>query len=131
MMLILNYGKKMNHLILILLTSVSVWRVCSLLQDEPGPFDIFKKIRTFVGLTSVEDLPLNEQILYSDKEFVHNGEFFAELIECIWCLSIWVGGLFAIYLAITGIIPYSYIPIYTLCSSALTILIKNKEIFNG
>ena len=117
----------MNNLILLILTSISVWRVSSLLRDEEGPLHIFRKLREYVGLTKVEDLPLNEQVLYSENEFIHDGGFWAELIECIWCLSVWVGGVFAIYLAITKNIKKSMIPIFTLTSSALTIYINDRR----
>lgn len=116
----------MNQLIILILISVTNWRICSLIQDEDGPFDIFLRFRNKIGLTKVEDLPLNEQLLYPNNEFVHNGNFFAKLVECIWCLSVWVGFAISLYLGITNIIEASLVPIYALASSALTILISTK-----
>jgi hypothetical protein len=118
----------MNNLILLLITSVSVWRVSNLINNEDGPFHIFEKIREAVGLTKVEDLPLNEQIAYPDKEFIHDGNVLAEMIECMWCLSIWVGSVFALYLALTKNIKKSFIPLFIFASSAITIFIKERKI---
>jgi len=100
------------------------------LQHESGPFHIFDKLRKMAGLTNVSDLPLNEQLLYSDKEFIHNGNIFAEILECIWCLSVWLGFLVAVYLGITKSIKRSLIPLYAFAISALTILIDTKGMFN-
>jgi Protein of unknown function (DUF1360) len=49
------------------LSVLAVWRVTHLLQAEDGPFDLVFKIRKFVG----------------------NG-FFGSLMDCFYCLSLWV-----------------------------------------
>ena len=120
----------MNFLIL-LLSALATWRICNLIIEEPGPFHIFEKLRTKVGLTRVSDMEMPEQIMFSDREFVHNGEFFAELIECIMCLSVWVGAVISIYLAVTGLIDWRLVPIYAVALSAITILIKNRRLIDG
>lgn len=116
----------MNQLITVLLISIANWRISNMVQYEDGPFDIFIKFRNLIGLTKVEDLPLNEQLLYPEDEFVHDGNFFAKLVECIWCLSIWVGFGLSLYLGLTKIIKKPWILIYTFVSSAITILIATK-----
>ena len=116
----------MNQLITVLLISIANWRISNMVQYEDGPFDIFIKFRNLIGLTKVEDLPLNEQLLYPEDEFVHDGNFFAKLVECIWCLSIWVGFGLYLYLGLTKIIKKPWILIYTFVSSAITILIATK-----
>lgn len=121
----------MKRIFILIISTVAVWRLCNLLQYEEGPFEIFTKFRDRIGLTKVSDLPLNEQLLYSDKEFIHDGNFFAKLVECIWCLSIWISFCISIYLAIFKIIEKSLAPIYTLTMSAFTILIVNRRFFNG
>jgi len=55
-----------------------VWRVTHLLQAEDGPFDLVFKIRKSVG----------------------NG-FFGSLMDCFYCLSLWVALPFAMYLGKT------------------------------
>lgn len=121
----------MQQAFILFLLSISTWRICSLLQDEPGPFHIFERIRTWAGLTRVDDLPLNEQLMYPDKQFIHEGNFFAELIECVMCLSIWVSGAISLYLGLTKIIRKPLIPLYTLTASALTIWLENRRTFDG
>jgi len=97
-----------------------------MIQREDGPFDIFVRLREFIGLTKVEDLPLNEQLLYPEDEFIHDGNFFAKLVECIWCISIWVGFGLSLYLGLTKIIKKPLILIHTFVSSAITILIATQ-----
>lgn len=116
----------MNQLITALLISVANWRISNMIQYEDGPFDIFVKFRNLIGLTKVEDLPLNEQLLYPNDEFVHDGSFFAKLVECIWCLSVWVGFVLSLYLGLTKTIKKPMILIHTFVSSAITILIANS-----
>lgn len=55
------------------------WRVTSLIKDENGPFDLFARIRQLLGVKYDE---------YSQP--VYNG-FFAQLLACFWCTSIWIG----------------------------------------
>lgn len=67
----------LTHLIIY---GLATWRVASLLVEESGPFDIFKKIRELTGITHDEDdLPL----MIPDR-------FFAQLFSCVWCTSVWV-----------------------------------------
>ena len=121
----------MKILIPLIIASISSWRIASLLQKENGPFDIFLKFRNFIGITNVEDLPINEQLLYPNEEYISNGTFFAEMISCIMCLSVWIGGLISLYLGFTKMIEKSWIPLFTLAISAITILLENRRIFNG
>lgn len=64
---------------LFLLSSVAVWRLAYMLQDETGPWRIFEKIR--------------EHINNSNKPTLIEG------FQCFYCLSVWVAIPFAIYLA--------------------------------
>jgi Protein of unknown function (DUF1360) len=53
-----------------------VWRVSHLLSQEDGPFDVVVRVRKMLG---------------------HG--FFGSLLDCFYCLSIWVSIPFAAYLA--------------------------------
>jgi Protein of unknown function (DUF1360) len=53
---------------------IVVWRITHLLNEEDGPFDIIYKVRKFLG----------------------NG-FAGKLMDCFYCLSIWIGLIFAIF----------------------------------
>lgn len=118
------------NLLIFLLSTLAVVRICILLQEDIGPFHIFEKFRKWAGLQRVDELDMPQQIMYSDREYIHNGEFFAELLECIYCLSIWIGAIVAIYLGVVGLIAIKLIPIYALAFSALAILIKNRRIIS-
>jgi hypothetical protein len=66
---------------LLIIFGLATWRVSSLLVNEGGPFGIFLKLRRLAGIVhDNEGKPL----------MVPNG-FFAELLSCVFCSSIWVG----------------------------------------
>lgn len=67
-------------LTLIILFGLATWRVSNLLVNEAGPFDVFTKIRECTGIEHVDGVPT----IVPDK-------FFAQLLSCNWCSSIWVG----------------------------------------
>ena len=56
----------------LILGVLSVWRVTHLLVAEDGPWNIFARLRRWVG-----------------------AGFFATLISCFYCLSLWVSAPFA------------------------------------
>lgn len=53
---------------------IVVWRITHLLSMEDGPFDVVFKVRKWLG-----------------------NSFFGKLMDCFYCLSIWMGLLAAIY----------------------------------
>jgi hypothetical protein len=57
-----------------LILALAVWRVTHLIQAEDGPWDVIFKIRKWVG----------------------NG-FVGSLMDCFYCLSIWVAIPFSIF----------------------------------
>jgi Protein of unknown function (DUF1360) len=57
------------------LATLGVWRVSHLLSQEDGPFDVVVRVRKMLG---------------------HG--FFGSLLDCFYCLSIWVSIPFAAYL---------------------------------
>lgn len=52
---------------LFLISVLAVWRVTHLIQAEDGPFDVIYKLRKLAGES-----------------------FFGSLMDCFFCLSIWV-----------------------------------------
>lgn len=64
----------MNWLYFIL-GSLSVWRITHLLSNEDGPFNIMYYIRKKAG-----------------------AGFFGSLLDCFYCLSIWISIPFAVWL---------------------------------
>jgi len=57
---------------LLLVGALSVWRVTHLLQGEDGPWDIVVRLRRLVG-----------------------EGFWGKLLDCFYCLSLWVAAPFA------------------------------------
>ena len=67
---------KMNELEKYIVVVIVVWRIAHLISSEDGPFDLIIKIRKFAGNT-----------------------FFGKLMDCFYCLSIWIGLFCAFYVA--------------------------------
>ncbi len=57
-----------------LITLLAVWRITHLMQAEDGPFDLIFKLRQFAG-----------------------DSFIGKLMDCFYCLSIWVAVLPGFY----------------------------------
>ena len=59
----------------------AIWRVSNLLVEESGPYFIFRKIRELSGIRHDAD-----GFAYHIPE-----TFFAQVLSCVWCCSLWVG----------------------------------------
>ena len=90
--------------------ALAVWRLSSLLAREGGLFDIFTKLRYFVG------------VRFNEKSEPVATNSISEGVLCIWCNSIWIG-LFASLLISDNITD---IVVNTLALSAVTILIEDN-----
>lgn len=62
---------------LFLIVILAVWRLTHLIQAEDGPFDVIFHIRKFVG-----------------------DGFFGKLMDCFYCVSVWVAFVPAFYYGI-------------------------------
>jgi len=80
-----------------------VWRLTHLISAEDGPFDLIFKIRRAIG-----------------------NNFFGQLMDCFYCLSIWIGLLCAIY-AGNGILEIIILTLYYSGVSILMERITNKD----
>lgn len=69
-----------------IILSLATWRISSLLVNEPGPWHIFTKIRKLTGLQHDEN----------DKVYQIPDRFFAGILSCVWCTSIYIGAFWAI-----------------------------------
>ena len=65
----------MNDLEKYVIFVIVVWRLTHLISSEDGPFDLIIKIRKLAGNT-----------------------FFGKLMDCFYCLSVWIGLLCAFYI---------------------------------
>ena len=69
----------------LLILSIAVWRVSHLLLDENGPKDIFGRLRIWAGAEEILDDGSREVIVSPPDGSL------AQLFQCIWCLSVWLG----------------------------------------
>jgi len=89
--------------------SLAAWRLASLVANEDGPWQIFKRFRERAELWCKKYKFCSELGLY-------------ELLACEWCNSIWIGtGLTLLYLWIGETILYVSLP---LALSTIAIIIK-------
>lgn len=89
--------------------SLAAWRLASLLANEDGPWQMFRRLR--------------ERAEYWCNKYRFCREFgIHELITCEWCNSVWIGaGLTLLYLWIGDAILYLAMP---LALSTVVIIIK-------
>lgn len=64
---------------------LATYRLSSLLVSERGPFDVFGRLRDWAGVT------------YDDHSQPQGDSELAQAFTCIWCASIWVGGVVALW----------------------------------
>lgn len=94
------------------LFGLATWRVSSLLVNEAGPFHVFRKLREITGITHIDEVPT----MIPDR-------FFAQLLSCVWCSSVWVGaGWLITWCVIPELAPLLAAPF---AFSAVAILIDN------
>lgn len=86
---------------------LATWRVASLLTAEDGPWHIFKRLREFTGIVHHDDGSIAH---VPDRKI-------PRLFECLWCMSIWVGGI--IYV----IWYFEPIPVWLLAISSGAIIV--------
>ncbi len=89
--------------------ALAAWRLASLVANEDGPWQMFKRFRQRAEQWCNKYKFCRELGLY-------------ELVNCEWCNSIWIGvGLTALYLWLSEAILYLALP---LALSTVAIIIK-------
>lgn len=84
-----------------LVLCLGVWRISSLLVNEGGPWDIFRKVRSAIGF---EHDPPGIPTVAPDG-------FWGELFSCVWCISMWVGGVLTLsYFLAPGAVFWILLP---------------------
>jgi hypothetical protein len=73
----------------LLLAALAVWRLSALLAQERGPFAVFLRLRTALGVAHNDD---------GEVDVIPEGGL-AELLTCSWCNSMWIGAAVAAGLA--------------------------------
>jgi len=94
-----------------LISILATWRLSAMLSYEAGIFNIFIKFREFIGIMHDD----NGNVLDT------NGSVFADLFNCIWCLSVWIGLIVGL---IVWLSPVLVVIFYPFALSAGAILIE-------
>lgn len=98
----------MNFLTLFIL-GLATWRLSALLSKEAGPFHIFEKLRELAGIQHDAD---GNVLMIPSK-------FFAELLSCVWCTSVWVGAFWAIFWMILPVVSLYVALLFALSTIAI------------
>lgn len=89
-------------MLFLLIGGLATWRISHMLMMDAGPFDLFILIR--VATRSIGHDDDGVPISYSDN-------FWGGLFSCIYCMSVWIGGAFALlYLLVPDITMYLCLP---------------------
>ena len=88
-----------KYFILVIVT----WRVTHLISNEDGPFEIIFKLRQISG-----------------------NSFFGKLMDCFYCLSIWIGFLLSIYIS-NQVIEIIFFTLYFSGTSIIIEKLTNKN----
>jgi hypothetical protein len=92
----------------IIILLLATWRVSSLLAKESGPWDIFEKVRTLLGVVwDVESKPEGTNML-------------SKMIVCIWCNSMWTGTVWILAYFISPLVIWIALP-FALSAGAILI----------
>lgn len=84
----------------IIIAILATWRLSAMLSHETGPFNVFVSLREFAGIVHDDD----------GKKTVVPESFFAELLDCVWCVSVWIGGAVAIGLYLCPVLFWLLLP---------------------
>jgi len=93
----------MNSLEIYLILVIVVWRITHLICMEDGPFELVIKLRKKLG-----------------------NSFLGKLMDCFYCLSIWIGLSVAVFVG-SDIIEIVILTIYYSGASVLLEKITNKN----
>lgn len=65
---------------------LATWRTASLFVNEAGPGNVFLHIRELAGIEHDD----------TGKVAIIPDGFFAGLLSCVWCASLWAGGFWVV-----------------------------------
>lgn len=109
----------MDPLHLIVLT-LATWRISSLFVFENGPWFAFERLRSSAGIyfhMHPKDGPIK----------IVPDTFFAQLLDCLWCFSVYAGGVLVIlYFLLPVFTFYACLPFALSALAILTNLVVEK-----
>jgi len=94
-----------------LILGLATWRVASLFVNEKGPFNIFVLIREEAGIQHDK----------SGDPFLIPGNFFAQVLSCVWCFSAY-SGIF--WMLVYKFLPFWDVLAYPFAFSAIAVIVQ-------
>lgn len=102
----------MSLISIFLVLSLASTRISLLFVREDGPFDMFGRLRDYVG------------VQYDAMGQPYGETFFAKLLSCIYCTSVWVGVFFTILVVLN--VNFALIVALPFALSQVVILIGDR-----
>ena len=103
-----------------LLNFLAVARLSFLVVDEPGPFNVFSKIREKFGLVVIiKEDEQEEKVKFVDDTASEFYKLMQGILDCKWCASVWMSGL--VYLLSLSIYTKPVIYILALSMAAIVV----------
>ena len=68
----------------LIILGLATWRVASIIVSEDGPWQLFPRLRSWLG------------VRFDERSIPYSTTALSGLVICIWCLSPWIGGLFVL-----------------------------------
>lgn len=97
----------MNLLETAVLLAICIWLLTKYVTDTDlvGPFGLFERFRSLVGITPIEIPSPNGSPIIA---YQSNGRFFAEVFSCPYCAGPYIGVLVVCLFLIFGVFPWSW-----------------------
>lgn len=91
------------------LFGLATWRITSLIVDEDGPFDMFVKFRSFIG------------VYYDEYSQAQGRNVVARAFTCFWCASIWVSVVVALLAGYYSTLLEFFVSVLALSALAIVV----------
>jgi len=95
----------------VLIYGLATWRISSILVNEAGPWDVFVRLRALAGIGHDKN---RQAVIIPDG-------FFASILSCIWCCSVWVG---LGWMALDRLLPFSIWLAAALAFSTVAVIVQ-------
>lgn len=93
------------------LLALAAWRLASMVVRERGPWDMFVWVRERAGIGHDE----------SKVPMVYPDRFFAQLLSCTYCFSMWVGAFWVGFYLIAPLLATKIAAVFALSTAAIVI----------
>lgn len=90
----------------VLLMGLATWRISSIVANEDGPYEIFKRLRLWAGEYVQKDyVPTSDEGIWTVREGERNATTpWGKGLVCIFCVSVWIGSLFLVLFLLRSLI---------------------------